>query len=117
MPRTTINSWHAAYMAVERAHGGSGSSLLSLIVKRCAACQAWMCLSHPWQLGSGYHQNHVLELTLEITVRHCVVGLTSEVDARTQNRRDSKSISGTDGRRRSARDPFGDLVLRLSGRE
>ena len=76
MPRTTINSWHAAYMAVDRAHGGYRSSLLLLIVKRCAACQAWMCLSHPWQLRSDHHQNHMEELTFELSVSHCVIRST-----------------------------------------
>ena len=107
MPRTTINSWHAAYMAVERAHGGYGSSLLSLIVKRCAAWQAWMCLSHPWQWRSGHHQNHMEELTSEPTESQCVVAVTSDLDGGTRNRRGSKFVSGLEGRRRSARAEIG----------
>ena len=74
MLHPTINSWHAALMAVKCAHDGYGSSLLSLIVKRCAAWQAWMCLSHPWQLRSGQHQNHAMELTSELIVSDSVVG-------------------------------------------
>ena len=90
-------------MAVECAHGGYGSSLLLLIVKRCAAWQAWMCLSHPWQLRSGHHQNHAMELTSELIVSDSVVGLTPDFQLGARNRRGSKSISGTEGRRRSAR--------------
>ena len=44
-----------------------------------------------------------MELTSELIVSDSVVGLTPDFQLGARNRRGSKSISGTEGRRRSAR--------------
>ena len=94
-------------MAVERAHGGYGTGLLSLIVQRSGSWQASMCLSHPCRLARRVHEDSLCEATSELTVSDSVLGLTSGFLPRTQNRRGSKSVSGLEGRRCSHRDPTG----------
>ena len=93
MPHTTINSWHAALMAVECAYSGYGSSLLSLIVMRCAAWKAWMCLSHPWQLRSGHHQNHAMELTSELIMSDSVIEWTPNLNGGTADHRAATALA------------------------
>ena len=63
----------AANMAVERAHGGYGTGLLSLIVQRSGSWQAWMCLSHPCRLARRVHEDSLCEATSELTVSDSVL--------------------------------------------
>ena len=90
-------------MAVERAHDGYGTGLLSLIVQRSASWHALICLSHPCRLARRVHEDSLCEATSELTVSDSVLGLTSDLQLGARNRRGSKSISGLEGRQRSAR--------------
>ena len=101
----------AASMAVECAHGGYGTGLLSLIVQWSGSWHAWMCLSHPCRLARRVHEDSLCEATSELTVSDSVVGLTSDLHLPVRSRRGCNAISGLEGRQRSARSAL--LVFRL----